>query len=151
VTVGDAIQLEYGAQDVAYFDPPYTKRQYAAYYHIPETIALGDAPEVGGVTGLRPWKHLASDYCYRTRARSALRELIETCPADRILLSYSNEGHVTRDDVEAVLEGHGDVVVHTVGSIGRYRPNKGAATRGSHVEEYVFEVLRADAPTEAVA
>lgn len=150
MVVGDVLDVDYSEKDVAYFDPPYTKRQYAAYYHILETIAVGDQPNVDGVTGLRPWKHLASDYCYRSRAREALRCLVQLCPAERVLLSYSNEGHVTRDDVETVLDGQGDVTVHTIGNIGRYRPNREAAARGSHVEEYVFEVVR-NSLTKAVA
>ena len=43
-------------RDTVYLDPPYTKRQYAAYYHVLETLAYGDEPEVSGVTGLRPWE-----------------------------------------------------------------------------------------------
>lgn len=54
-------------QDVVYLDPPYTKRQYAAYYHILETLAIGDEPSVDGITGLRPWQAKASDYCYKSR------------------------------------------------------------------------------------
>ena len=34
--------------DAVYADPPYTKRQYAAYYHILETIAAGDRPLISG-------------------------------------------------------------------------------------------------------
>ena len=42
------------AADTVYLDPPYTKRQYAAYYHILETISLGDEPIVEGICGIRP-------------------------------------------------------------------------------------------------
>ncbi|MCZ5120468.1 DNA adenine methylase [Escherichia coli] len=31
--------------DLCYIDPPYMKRQYAANYHILETLARGDEPE----------------------------------------------------------------------------------------------------------
>ena len=34
--------------DVCYIDPPYMKRQYAANYHILETLARGDFPEAIG-------------------------------------------------------------------------------------------------------
>ncbi len=149
-TVGDVLAVPCCPTDVAYFDPPYTKRQYAAYYHILETIAAGDEPVVEGVTGLRPWKHLASDYCYRSRALGALDQLVAYCPASRVLLSYSSEGHVPREALEAALAGHGDVRVHQIGGIGRYRPNRAAATRGGNsVQEYVFEVTRATMPAVA--
>ena len=48
-TIGDASDVSTSAGDTVYLDPPYTKRQYAAYYHVLETIALGDEPEVDGV------------------------------------------------------------------------------------------------------
>lgn len=150
-TVGDVLSIPYGSSDVAYFDPPYNKRQYAAYYHILETIAAGDEPSVEGITGLRPWKHLASEYCYRSRARTALDRLMAECPASRVLLSYSSEGHVPRDDLERAVETHGDVVVHRLGDIGRYRPNRTAANRKAAVVEYVFEVTRALVPADVVA
>src|SRR5690606_16072947 len=80
--------------DVVYLDPPYTKRQYAAYYHLLETIALGDEPSVEGVTGLRPWREKASDFCYRTRALGALTSLVNKLPARRIVISYSDDAHI---------------------------------------------------------
>lgn len=128
--------------DTAYYDPPYTKRQYAAYYHLQETIAHGDEPEVGGVTGLRPWRDLASDFCYRTKALDAIVRLVDDCPANRVLLSYSDEGHVPRADLETVLRPLGELRVHDLGEIGRYRPNAPASVARSAVQEVVFEVRR---------
>src|SRR5204862_345479 len=81
----------------------YTKRQYAAYYHINETLAHGDEPQVTGKTGLRPWQDRASDYCYKVRALRALTDLITNTPARRILLSYSAEGHVALDDLTIAI------------------------------------------------
>jgi len=151
VHVGDVLEVPYGPDDVAYFDPPYTKRQYAAYYHILETIAAGDSPVVEGITGLRPWKHLASDYCYRSKALRALSTLVSSCPARRILLSYSSEGHVTKADLKGVLADHGELIVHRLGPIGRYRPNRAAAASSTAVQEYVFEVLRTTDKLRSVA
>lgn len=150
VSVGDVLDVPYAHGDVAYFDPPYTKRQYAAYYHILETVALGDEPVVEGVTGLRPWKHLASDYCYRSRALNALAKLVLSCPATRVFLSYSSDGHVARGDLEARLSATGDLAIHPVAKIGRYRPNTVAAER-SHVDEYLFAWSRAGSGVGAVA
>ncbi|MFD3443111.1 DNA adenine methylase [Microbacteriaceae bacterium 4G12] len=149
-SVGDVLNVPYSDGDVAYFDPPYTKRQYAAYYHISETIAVGDEPEVVGVTGLRPWKHLASDYCYRSRALRALEHLVMACPTSRAFLSYSSEGHVAREALEPLLANIGQLQVHELGRIGRYRPNVNATRRAS-VDEYLFEILRRDVTFEAVA
>lgn len=139
-SVGDVARVATTAEDTVYFDPPYTKRQYSAYYHVLETIHAGDAPEVGGVTGLRPWRDKASDYCYKTRALDALRRLILSTSARQILLSYSNEGHVPREHLINALSEVGHVVVHEIKTIGRYRPNAQASANAGTVDEFVIEI-----------
>jgi len=125
--------------DIVYLDPPYTKRQYASYYHIHETIVCGDEPIVEGVSGLRPWKDKASVYCYKAKALDALVELIITQKAKRVLLSYSNEGHVRLSDLQQQLSKHGSVDIIDLGSIGRYRPNRTAVSNSSNVREYLVD------------
>lgn len=137
---GDVFDLVTTAQDTVYFDPPYTKRQYSAYYHLLETIHAGDAPEVDGVTGLRPWKDKASDFCYKTRALDALTRLVLGTTARQILLSYSNEGHVPQEHLVNALSEAGKVTLHEVKTIGRYRPNAQASAGGNTVDEYVIEI-----------
>lgn len=139
----DVDDVPISENDVAYFDPPYTKRQYAAYYHILETIAHGDEPEVVGVTGLRPWQAKASAFCYKTRALGAISSLLAETPAQRIFLSYSSEGHVHRDDLEYALASLGEVTFHEIGDIGRYRPNQAATENASHVSEFLVELEKA--------
>ena len=126
--------------DTVYLDPPYTKRQYAAYYHINETLSHGDNPEILGKTGLRPWRDRASEYCYKARALPALTRLIKGLNARRVLLSYSSHGHVDLVDLVAALRSIGPAAVHRLGEIGRYSPNAAASDRGSTVTEFVVEV-----------
>ncbi|MGP7815026.1 DNA adenine methylase [Glutamicibacter soli] len=139
--IGDVSELQTTELDTVYYDPPYTKRQYGAYYHLLETIHAGDEPEVSGVTGLRPWQEKASDYCYKTRALDALTSLILGTRARRILLSYSTEGHVAKDRLVNSLSEAGQVTVHEIKTIGRYRPNAQASASGNTVDEYVIEII----------
>jgi len=139
--VGDVFNLATAPGDTVYFDPPYTKRQYSAYYHLLETIHAGDSPEVGGVTGLRPWKDKASEFCYKTRALDALTRLVMGTVARRILLSYSNEGHVPQQHLVNALAEAGSVTLHHIETIGRYRPNAQASAGGRTVDEYVIEII----------
>jgi adenine-specific DNA-methyltransferase len=139
-SVGDAKAIRCSPRDTVYLDPPYTKRQYAAYYHILETIALGDEPKVEGVCGIRPWQHIASDYCYRRRAVRALVDLVAALPAHRILLSYSTEGHAPLGELEAALSPLGRVQVQPLMNVGRYRPNQAASQAASAVGEVLFVV-----------
>jgi adenine-specific DNA-methyltransferase len=138
--VGDVNLLSTGPKDTVYFDPPYTKRQYSAYYHLLETLHAGDSPEVGGVTGLRPWKDNASDFCYKSRALGALTRLVLGTTARQILLSYSNEGHVPRESLINALSEAGTVTLHEIKTIGRYRPNAQASATAETVDEYVIEI-----------
>jgi adenine-specific DNA-methyltransferase len=104
--------------DVLYVDPPYNKRQYAANYHVLDVIAeyprLDDPPayeaRLYGKTGLRPWKDLRSAYSVppspRTKgddALGAMTDLILASRADHVLVSYNEEGLLTREELGAIL------------------------------------------------
>ena len=134
----DVLDIACKPNDTIYFDPPYTKRQYAAYYHILETIALGDEPKIEGVCGIRPWKHIASDYCYKVKAANAIEKLVSSTPARRVFLSYSTEAHVSLDTLSEALDGIGKVTCHQLANVGRYRPNRAASARSSTVGEVLF-------------
>lgn len=45
--------------DILYLDPPYTINQYSTQYHVLETIAKYDDPELKGITGARNTKKQA--------------------------------------------------------------------------------------------
>lgn len=140
--VGDVFDVPNTVHDLIYLDPPYTKRQYASYYHILETVALGDEPEVEGVAGLRPWKSLASDFCYKARALKTLSRLVQSMKSEKVLLSYSSEGHICMQDMQAELSKIGKFIMHPLGAIGRYRPNKVASSAASDVNEFLIVVDR---------
>lgn len=138
----DVYDFPYKSTDIVYLDPPYTKRQYASYYHILETIVEGDEPLVEGVSGLRPWKNNASVFCYKTKALKALVELMTSIDAKKILLSYSNDGHIVLDELVKELNKVGSVKIIKIQDIGRYRPNKVAVKNKSEVSEYLIEYER---------
>lgn len=139
-SVGDVFDVVNRPEDLVYLDPPYTKRQYASYYHILETVALADEPVVEGVAGLRPWKALASDFCYKTRALKTLVKLVQGLHSEKVLLSYSSEGHVSMLDMKIELSKIGASTMHPLGAIGRYRPNRVASSTASDVNEYLVIV-----------
>lgn len=142
VTRLDCFEVRTAQDDLLYLDPPYTKRQYAAYYHILETIAQGDEPRVAGVTGLRPWRAKASPFCYKRKALDALMRLVEANESRRQLISYSDEGHIALAELTARLSLHGDVRTHKLGVIGRYRPNLAARDNRADVSEYLIELRK---------
>ena len=123
-------------------EPPYKKRQYASYYHILETIVCGDQPEVTGVSGLRPWKDKASVFCYKTKALNALSELILKQRANRVILSYSNEGHIRLEELVDRLSPYGEVFLVELKTISRYRPNRTAVENSAEVNEFLVDFRR---------
>lgn len=149
-TVGNAEGLTVGADDLVYLDPPYTKRQYASYYHILESIVLDDKPKVEGVSGLRPWQAKASAFCYKRKALRALIDTVTGYTCGQVILSYSSEGHVDLDDLLTALDLTGDVTCTDIDGIGRYRPNRTASSRGDTVTEYVITYRAHRAPAQPV-
>ena len=147
----DAFHVPTCPEDVAYLDPPYTKRQYAAYYHVLETITAGDNPVVEGITGLRPWESKSSLFCYKRHALKAIARLIDCVDARRVFLSYSSEGHVSLDELKGVLSDLGAVRAYPMGNIGRYRPNQVARDNGENVEEYLVSLAKVETASLVVA
>lgn len=105
--------------DVLYVDPPYTDRQYAANYHVPQILAEystvddldGYEAALYGKTGLRPYQELRSLYCVPASKRSggrdvlgAMRDLILSSRARCIVLSYNEEGLLGLEQIGSILE-----------------------------------------------
>jgi adenine-specific DNA-methyltransferase len=124
--------------DVLYLDPPYTWRHYGAYYHILETIAKWDAPEVTGKTGLRPWESSKSRYCDRSDAVNALSELVSHAECDYILLSYNSEGLISHEQIMDVLKLRGRPSCEEI-DYRRYKSNN-SGNKGNHVKERLYYV-----------
>ena len=99
------------ACDVCYIDPPYMKRQYAANYHILETLAREDEPEAVGISGLRPWRDQYSNFCTKTKIRESFREIFKTMECENFLISYSQDGLLTIKQFEEFLSEFGNIEV----------------------------------------
>jgi adenine-specific DNA-methyltransferase len=93
--------------DILYIDPPYNRRQYSSNYHLLETIARYDRPEVKGVTGVRKDKSLFSNFSSVPKVHSAFSDLIENADFKVIVVSYSNEGLMQEDEIVEILQKNG--------------------------------------------
>ena len=127
--------------DVVYADPPYTKRQYAAYYHVLETIAVGDEPEVTGSTGLRPWRDKSSPYCYRATAATALETLVSRLRCRHFFLSYSSDGQIHHERIMTILQRAGSVSLFET-TARRYKSSS-LPHRGPTLTERLYHVALA--------
>lgn len=95
--------------DVLYMDPPYNSRQYAPNYHVLESIARYDSPEVKGVSGMRDYSDQKSDFCIKKKASEALNYMVQNTSAGIVLLSYNDEGLLSKEEISEVLSKHGNI------------------------------------------
>jgi adenine-specific DNA-methyltransferase len=78
-TVQDAESLakDFGPEDLAFVDPPYSGVHYSRFYHVLETIARGDCEEVSGVGRYPPpSERPKSDFSVSTKSKLALERLL---------------------------------------------------------------------------
>jgi adenine-specific DNA-methyltransferase len=94
--------------DILYLDPPYNGRQYISNYHLLETVARYDNPEIKGVTGIRNDPEASSDYCKKNKVSTAFENLIEESKFKYIVVSYSNEGLMSEEEISEILKKHGN-------------------------------------------
>lgn len=90
--------------DILYIDPPYNNRQYSPNYHVLETIARYNNPELKGITGQPNYEENKSHYCKKLSAISSLEALIKNAKFKHIILSYSTEGLMREEEIEDVFK-----------------------------------------------
>jgi adenine-specific DNA-methyltransferase len=134
--------------DIAYLDPPYNQHSYRGNYHVWESLVRWDKPELYGVACKRiDCRTYQSPFNSKRRFKDALTDVIANVRARHLVVSFSNEGYITRDDMLALLATRGHVIAVTrdykryVGAkIGIYNPGgKKVGTVGHlHNKEHVF-------------
>ena len=148
--------------DVAYLDPPYNQHSYLGNYHVWETLVRWDAPESYGVARKRAdCREYKNAFNSRRRIGPALAEVIARVRAPHLVVSFSDEGFLAREELEAMLAPRGHVhVVATdfkryVGAqIGIYNAGGEKVGKVSHLRntEMLFVVSRdRDAAERAAA
>lgn len=128
--------------DILYIDPPYNSRQYAPNYHVLETIALYDFPQLKGITGLRDYSGKKSKYCVKSNVLEAFENLIKKANFKHIILSYSNEGLMNITDIEKILKNYGKADTYKLLKI-PYRRFKSRETNSKkQLHELLFYVRK---------
>lgn len=93
--------------DILYLDPPYTKNQYSVQYHLLETIALYDEPELKGKTGARDTSSKTSKFSKPGEAHIEFEKIIAKANFKYIILSYSSDGIMSKEYIESVMKRYG--------------------------------------------
>lgn len=136
--------------DVAYLDPPYNQHSYLGNYHVWESLVLWDQPEVYGVACKRvDCRTRKSAFNSKRQFHDAFAQIIGAVDAKIILVSFNNEGFISRPDMEALLGTRGRVTVlshdykrYVGAQIGIYSPSGEKVGAVSHLRnlEYLYVV-----------
>lgn len=138
--------------DVAYLDPPYNQHKYLGNYHIWESLVRWDKPEVYGVACKRvDVRERHSPFNSKRKSLAAFSELIRAVQSTHLVVSFNDEGHISRAEMEELLQARGEVLViekdyrRFVGArIGIHSPSGKRVGQVSHLrnKEYLYVVSR---------
>jgi adenine-specific DNA-methyltransferase len=126
--------------DVLYMDPPYNGRQYSSNYHVLETIARYDNPELKGKTGTRVDSSGVSDYCKKPRVAATFEDLVEKANFKTLVISYSSEGLLSEDELVDMLKRHGNAKSLNFKKIPYRRYKRLANDERPDVTEYLIAI-----------
>lgn len=123
--------------DILYLDPPYNARQYLPNYHLIETIAAYDNPQIKGVTGMRCDNSKKSDFCNAKKALACLSKIAQEANYKYLVMSYNSEGIMAENDILTTLSAFGEVKLEQF-EHARFKSNNNGLAR---TKKTVFEQL----------
>lgn len=128
-----------------YADPPYTRDHYSRFYHLLETISLGDDPQLSQVSigselrasrGLYRAERHQSPFCIKSEVHQAFRDLVQGAAKHDVplIISYSpyTNGSAARpqtrlmriSEIESIVAEHfSEVGVKSLGRIAHSKLN----------------------------
>lgn len=110
-TQGDALDIAGRFEgDLVYLDPPYNQHSYLGNYHVWESLVLWDKPETYGIANKRiDVRTRKSAFNSRPGIGQALQDVVEAIRAPNLIVSFNDEGYLSRTDLEAMLGARGHV------------------------------------------
>jgi len=130
--------------DIIYLDPPYTQNQYGTQYHLIETLVLNDNPSISSITGSRSTAPMRSDWSKNYKAHILLDKVLNKTKAKYIILSYSQDGFLSKSFIEASLKRYGKPESYICKKIS-YNKYKNFKSRGTKNHfEYLFFIEKRD-------
>ena len=130
--------------DILYLDPPYNERQYASNYHLLETIAKYDNPQIHGKTGMREYSTQKSRFCNPKTALEDLNEIAKIANYKFLVLSYNSEGIMDSEKIIETLSKYGTVKLEQF-EYARFKSNNnGLAKTKKTVYEQLYILKKGD-------
>ena len=147
--------------DVAYLDPPYNQHKYLGNYHIWESLVLWDKPEVYGIACKRiDVRSRKSEFNSKRKALQAMEKVILALQAPTLVISFNNEGFISKEEMEAILLQKGKVLTiekdykrYVGAQIGIHNPSGKKVGKVSHLRntEFIYVVSKRKQLLDTVA
>jgi adenine-specific DNA-methyltransferase len=123
--------------DVIYMDPPYNQRQYSANYSPLNYIAHYDKDIVlKGKTALID-NYNKSNFCKKSEVKKSFTDLINGVKCNHLIISYNNEGLLSREEFQKILLKKGLVKLYKI-QYNKFKAHQGVDKK--FVEEYLWVV-----------
>ena len=112
-TRADAVEIAPEIEaDLVYLDPPYNQHSYLGNYHCWESLVLWDKPETYGVANKRvDVRTRKSPFNTKRGIGPALEAVIAGLRAPNLVVSFNDEGYLSREELVRMLSGRGEVQV----------------------------------------
>ncbi len=139
----DAIDLaaELPPVDLAYMDPPYNQHPYGSNYFMLNLINSYKRPEkISRVSGI-PEDWNKSQFNKKQKAADSLGELCGNINAEYLLISFSDDGFISRDDMSSLLSRLGDLKIMER-TYNTFRGSRNLRGRDIHIREYLYLVRK---------
>lgn len=134
--------------DILYLDPPYTKNQYSVQYHLLETIALYDEPDLKGKTGARDTSKQASKFSKPGDVHIEFEKIIAKAKFKYIILSYSSDGIMSKEYIESVFKRYGKPETYEFRKFTYKQYLNSKAEKDEKHCEYLFYIEKKDSDEE---
>jgi adenine-specific DNA-methyltransferase len=118
---GDALGVLQGkAFDLLYLDPPYNSRNYAGYYHLPESLALLKRPNIrkDSASGVPTNQHLGTENIRSGMTLEYLEKIISNVEWGVLIVHYCSDGFIPLKDLNESLCKFGNVRTYEIDALG---------------------------------
>lgn len=126
--------------DILYLDPPYTQNQYGTQYHLLETLVKDDSPSISKITGSRSTSPMRSDWSKEYKVNILFDKILEKTKAKYIVFSYSTDGLMSKDFIEASMKRYGKAETYECRKISYKKYNNWKSKKFKEHFEYLFYI-----------
>lgn len=135
------LAMELPQVDIVYIDPPYNQHPYGSNYFMLNLINNYIRPaDVSKVSGI-PVGWNTSRYNKRQTAFSSMKDLCHSLKTKYLLISFSNDGFISKDDMLGILADIGEVKVYDK-EYNTFRGSRNLSGRDIHIKEYLYLVKK---------